>query len=349
KLVGPKYPEILVYPEIGSHARDIIARYTPEQLYSDIRSFIQAQILERMVTELGASLVNQSVRGKLIEVEDVLIRSVVLPETVQKAIERKAEQYQAMLEYDFRLAREEKEKVRKSIEAEGIAAFQAKVADSITDEYLRLRGIEATVALAASRNSKMVIIGGKDGLPLILNTGETPLDATGGGGATGAGTNAGGLDNPVFSRTPQNARIDEFTPANSAMPDASTGFGSSGGATTTGQSQGGSTGTGRPSAPGSALAPSGDGGTAAREAPQAPNEMTGMAPSERSQSAGSGMNETPGNVQAQPSQPQTGAAQSGQSTPQDGQRASEINRGALNQDIPSTLNSFADRYRLGTN
>jgi hypothetical protein len=36
---------------------------------------------------------------------------------------------------------------------------------------LRWKGIETTQALAESQNSKTIIIGGRDGLPLILNTG----------------------------------------------------------------------------------------------------------------------------------------------------------------------------------
>lgn len=176
KLVGPDYAEILVYPEIGSHTRELISRYTPEQLYTETRAFIQSQILERMVTQLGSSLVNQNVRGKMLHIEDVLIRSIRLPQRVAEAIESKAEQQQMMLEYEFRLAREEKERDRKRIEAEGVRDFQAIVARTITNEYLRLRGIEATSALAASNNSKIIIIGGKDGLPVILNTADMPSE-----------------------------------------------------------------------------------------------------------------------------------------------------------------------------
>lgn len=181
KLVGPDYPDILVYPEIGSHARELISRYTPEQLYTETRGFIQAEILQRMVNQLGASLANQSFGGSMVTVEDVLLRSVRLPPVVSEAIERKAAQYQLMLEYDFRLAREEKERQRKRIEAEGVRDFQNIVAKTITEQYLRLRGIEATLALATSKNSKTVIVGGRDGLPLILNTGnDSPPDAADG-------------------------------------------------------------------------------------------------------------------------------------------------------------------------
>lgn len=179
KIVGPDYAEVIVYPEIGSHARELISRYTPEQLYTGTRAFIQAEIFERMVNELGSSLVNQSLQGKLVTVEDVLIRGIKLPDRVAEAIERKSEQQQMMLEYDFRLMRETKERDRKHIEAEGIRDFQDVVARTITPEYLKLRGIEATMALATSQNSKTIIIGGKDGLPVILNTGpDAPAAST---------------------------------------------------------------------------------------------------------------------------------------------------------------------------
>lgn len=220
KLIGPRYDEILVYPEIGSHARELISSYTPEQLYSETRAFIQAQILERMVTQLGSSMINQSVRGKLVYVEDVLIRSVTLPPRVREAIERKAEQYQAMLEYDFRIAREQKERERKRIEAEGVRDFQDIVARSITGEYLRLRGIEATMSLATSQNSKIIIIGGKDGLPIILNTGEAMGPAAAGPMSAPAGESTVPGEMKSVAPPEPNARLQEVTPPSAVVPRA---------------------------------------------------------------------------------------------------------------------------------
>jgi regulator of protease activity HflC (stomatin/prohibitin superfamily) len=216
QLVGPQYDEVLVYPEIGSHARELISRYTPEQLYSETRAFIQAQILERMVTQLGASLSNQSVRGRLVDVEDVLIRSVNLPARVQDAIERKAEQYQAMLEYDFRIARERKERERKKIEAEGIRDFQDTVARTITQEYLRLRGIDATMNLASSPNTKVIIVGGRDGLPLILNTGDEGSRAANPEAAAQSGSAAS--EAAAMAPAPPNARMMDTAPHNATVP-----------------------------------------------------------------------------------------------------------------------------------
>jgi regulator of protease activity HflC (stomatin/prohibitin superfamily) len=220
KLIGVNYPEILVYPEIGSHARELIAGYTPEQLYTETRAFIQAEILERMVTQLGSSLVSQNVRGKMLHVEDVLIRSVVLPTRVAEAIERKAEQQQVMLEYDFRIAREEKEAERKRIEAAGVRDFQAIVAGTITDSYLRLRGIEATTSLAESPNSKIVIIGGKDGLPVILNP-EGGLSQPAPAAAGNKAQNAASTTAPSRANAPGASALSAGAPSASAPATAS--------------------------------------------------------------------------------------------------------------------------------
>jgi prohibitin 1 len=70
---------------------------------------------------------------------------------------------------EFVLKKEEQEAQRKRIEAKGIKDFQTIVSEGINDQLLRWKGIEATENLAASPNSKIVVIGaGKDGLPLIL-------------------------------------------------------------------------------------------------------------------------------------------------------------------------------------
>jgi hypothetical protein len=56
---------------------------------------------------------------------------------------------------------------------EGISEFQQIVSQGISDSYLRWRGIEATLQLAQSSNSKIVVLGtGKDGLPVILGNSD---------------------------------------------------------------------------------------------------------------------------------------------------------------------------------
>jgi regulator of protease activity HflC (stomatin/prohibitin superfamily) len=101
--------------------------------------------------------------------ETVLVRDIDLPTEIQTAIKTKLKEQQMALQYDYRLQREEKEKRRKIIEAEGEAEYQRIVNTNLTPNLLKLRGIEATRELANSSNSKIVVIGGKDGMPLILN------------------------------------------------------------------------------------------------------------------------------------------------------------------------------------
>jgi regulator of protease activity HflC (stomatin/prohibitin superfamily) len=70
----------------------------------------------------------------------------------------------------FILEKEKQEAERKRIEAQGIQDFQKTVSQGLSDQLLRWKGIETTRSLAESSNSKIIIIGGRDGLPLLLNT-----------------------------------------------------------------------------------------------------------------------------------------------------------------------------------
>ena len=63
-------------------------------------------------------------------------------------------------------AQKEAQKVK--IEAEGKANANRILSASLTDKILREKGIEATLELAKSSNSKVVVVGNQDGMPLIL-------------------------------------------------------------------------------------------------------------------------------------------------------------------------------------
>ncbi len=154
------YMNRLVIPETRSTVRQVMGRYTAEEIYSTKRPEVEAAIKEENRLVLGADEV---------EMRSLLIRSIRLPEQIKTAIENKLKQEQEALAYEFRLDREKSEAERKRIAAEGEAAANKIINSSLTDELLKMRGIEATTSLAQSPNSKVVVIGsGKDGLPLIL-------------------------------------------------------------------------------------------------------------------------------------------------------------------------------------
>jgi hypothetical protein len=123
---------------------------------------------------------------------DTLLYGIELPAEIAQAINRKTEQYYVAQEYQFRIERERRESERKAIEAEGIREFQQTVSDGISDSYLRWRGVEATLQLAQSNNSKVVIIGGgRDGLPIILGNVDSAAPIKARGTPVEDGTRAG--------------------------------------------------------------------------------------------------------------------------------------------------------------
>ena len=116
----------------------------------------------------------------LIEIEDILIRDLTLPPLVALAVEEKIRQKHLDQEWVYRLQREQKESERKGIEAAGIQRFQDTVSRGISENYLRWKGIDATLKLAESNNAKIVIIGSSpSGLPIILGNEAVPQTAPG--------------------------------------------------------------------------------------------------------------------------------------------------------------------------
>jgi regulator of protease activity HflC (stomatin/prohibitin superfamily) len=157
---GENYLERVIKPALRSAARSVVGRYTPEQLYASKRDVIQSEIFE----ETRKILENQ-----YIQLNEVLVRDVTLPSTIKDAIERKLKQEQESLEYEFRLVTAQKEAQKQIIEAQGKADANRILSASLTDKILQDKGIEATLELAKSPNSKVVVVGSsKDGLPLIL-------------------------------------------------------------------------------------------------------------------------------------------------------------------------------------
>jgi prohibitin 1 len=155
---GPDYVNVMVKPEIVSALREVIGNYRPEEIYArdeqglllEIYDVLAAQLIDRYVT-----------------IQTLLIKELRLTPELEAAINQKLVADQNALAYEYLLKREESERARKEIEAQGIKTFENVSGISI----LKWRGIEATEELAKSPNSKVIIVGtGPGGLPVILST-----------------------------------------------------------------------------------------------------------------------------------------------------------------------------------
>ncbi len=160
KTIGENYVQIILEPQFRSVVRGVTALYDARALYTSEREQLALQILnelEKLVAPRGFTM------------ETTPLRRVALPPGLTAAIEEKLRAEQESQRMQFVLTREKQEADRKRIEAQGISDFQNIVARGISENLLRWKGIEATEKLASSPNAKIVIVGGKDGLPLILN------------------------------------------------------------------------------------------------------------------------------------------------------------------------------------
>ena len=220
----------MIIQEIGSVTHDITAQFSAESLFTTARAEVQKAMYEKITegaiwgghrSNTSAATASDPEDFDMISLVDILINKIYLPQRFTDAIDSKLEQAQVVQEYKYRVDREALESERKRIEAEGIRSFQEIVTPAISESYLRWRGIEATLKLAQSPNSKVVVIGNSaTGLPLILDTATNEaIDAS----ASALTDNAPSTSLDEYSRNDQ-AGLKESEPKTvSDATDVSTG------------------------------------------------------------------------------------------------------------------------------
>jgi prohibitin 1 len=159
---GGNYVDIILVPQFRAVSRGVTAGYEARALYTSERE---------MLTQLIQKDLAMKIEARGITVESTPLRRVGLPPDLTCAIEEKLRADQESQRMAFVLQKEKQEAERKRIEVGGIAGFQRIVAQGISENLLRWKGIEATEKNSASQNAKVIIVGGgKNGLPLIMNT-----------------------------------------------------------------------------------------------------------------------------------------------------------------------------------
>jgi regulator of protease activity HflC (stomatin/prohibitin superfamily) len=160
KFIGPQYVERTVSPLTIGAVREYVAQHDSQELYT-----VDAQALQQEIMDATRG----SLARHFVTIAEIVVERLTLPRTVVEAIEQKLAQEQIAAAYGFRLEAEKAEAQRLEIKGGGLNRYYGLVDSALTPSLLSWRGIEATVELSQSPNSKIVIIGGgKDQLPIIL-------------------------------------------------------------------------------------------------------------------------------------------------------------------------------------
>jgi regulator of protease activity HflC (stomatin/prohibitin superfamily) len=160
KQIGLDYVDVIVRPLSRTRIRDISANYDAIALYSTKRDEFQTRIFNS---------IEKDFKDRGLVLEQLLVRNIALPESVKKTIESKINAEQDAQKMQFVLQKEKQEAERKRVEAQGIADYQRIITSTLTDKQLQYEQIKAQKDLAASPNTKIVIMGNSKGSQVLLN------------------------------------------------------------------------------------------------------------------------------------------------------------------------------------
>ncbi len=159
RTLGADYEDKIVRPVTRTRIRDNAVYYDAISLYSTKRDEFQARIFKEIQTDFNS-------HG--LELQQLLVRNIVLPATVRASIESKISAEQDAQKMQFVLQKERQEAERKRVEAQGIADYQKILSTGLSDKQLQYESIQAQKAIATSPNAKVIIMNGKS-TPILIN------------------------------------------------------------------------------------------------------------------------------------------------------------------------------------
>lgn len=158
--IGPEYLDKIVRPVSRTAIRDNAVYYDAVALYSTKRQEFQDKIYRT---------ISGSFAKRGMELQQLLIRNITLPQSVRATIESKINAEQDAQKMQFVLQKERQQAEQKRIQAQGIADYQRIIATNLTEQQLQYESIQAQKAIALSPNAKVIIMGNSKGTPLILS------------------------------------------------------------------------------------------------------------------------------------------------------------------------------------
>lgn len=162
--VGKDYYNTVVKPEFISLTRNIFSDYD-YSVVSPMSTEIENKIYQKLMDK---------VKDKYLEIDNVTIDHIVYPSVVSSAVNKKLAVQQDIEQKDYEIAIAKKTAEIQRILARGQRDAQTIIDSSITLKYLQYKALEVQDKLSTSPNAKFFFVPlGKDGLPIIIDTGES--------------------------------------------------------------------------------------------------------------------------------------------------------------------------------
>ena len=157
--IGTDFENVVIRPVTRTRIRDNTVYYDAVSLYSTKREEFQSQIFKS---------IEKDFKDRGLFLEQLLVRNITLPQSVRTTIESKINAEQEAQKMQFVLQKEKQEAERKRMEAQGIADYQRIINTGLSDNQLQYEQIKAYKEIATSPNSKVIIMSGGKGNPVII-------------------------------------------------------------------------------------------------------------------------------------------------------------------------------------
>ncbi len=161
--LGLNYEAKVIRPVLKTAIREVVSSYPMEEIYSSKRDSIAIAMRELSVKKM---------KNRGIFVEDLLLRNINLPKSIENAINDKKTEQQKLQKMVYTLKKEKKEKERRIIEAEGVKKANQTIAEGLTEKYLQWYKTDIMKKLIDSPNNTIIFIPTGEGISPIINTGK---------------------------------------------------------------------------------------------------------------------------------------------------------------------------------
>jgi len=154
---GQNYEEVAIMTNFRATTRETTAKYFATELYSTEREKIELAIKEQMIA---------AVNKYGFVVDAVLLKDIVLPEQITRAIQNKVQAQQEAMQMEYVIQKQQREAERMIVEAEGIKKSQDIINSAMTPAGLKYKYIDMMKHLSTSNNTKIIITNGE--VPVMI-------------------------------------------------------------------------------------------------------------------------------------------------------------------------------------